>query len=65
MDKYLETSTSSDTQPGALTNAELGALFGVVIDVTQGFELVQSVNVRALQPAGNAGAVTPSKFSVH
>src|SRR5205814_8980919 len=49
------------TEAGSSTNASLGALSGVVVDVTQRGAGPEAFD--AVQPAGNAGAVTPSKFS--
>lgn len=49
------------TFPGPGAKASFGALKGLVADVTHG----TSAPVAALvQPAGSAGATTPSKFSV-
>src|ERR1051325_4042059 len=61
----LESSRSSEMQLGSLTKAELGGVSLVVDTVAQGLELAQSIAVVAVQPAGRAGAVTPSKFSAH
>src|SRR5436189_4435359 len=51
------------TTAGSFTNASFGAVSGVVVEVTHkipsGF-----ITLAATQPAGNAGAVTPSKFSL-
>src|SRR5436190_458255 len=51
------------TTAGSFTNASFGAVSGVVVEVTHkipsGF-----MTLAATQPAGNAGAVTPSKFSL-
>ena len=63
-----------ETQLGSLWNASLGAVSGVVADVVQLVPSVQSgpptvqspspfVNA-VTHPAGKAGAVTPSKFSI-
>lgn len=56
---------SSEIQFGPFTLAELGGESKGLVTVTQGLEAAQSVSVVAVQPAGNAGALTPSKFSVH
>src|SRR5687768_4514322 len=56
---------SSEIQFGSFTNAALGADWGFVVVVAQGFDPAQSVVVIAVNPEGNAGAVTPSKFSEH
>ena len=50
------------TEEGSFTNAALGAVSGVVVDVTQRIPSAPSA-FTAVQPAGNAGATTPSKFS--
>ena len=51
----------SVTTAGSSINASLGGVSGVVVDVTHiGAPPVALV---ATHPAGNAGAVTPSKFS--
>ena len=42
-------------------NASFGAVSGVVVDVTQSGAAPTAL--AATQPAGNAGAVTPSNFS--
>ena len=42
-------------------NASFGEVLGVVVDVTQ---RVVPPTVDDVQPAGRAGAVTPSKFSL-
>src|SRR5436190_9319225 len=51
------------TTAGSFTKASFGAVSGVVVEVTHkipsGF-----MALAATQPAGNAGAVTPSKFSL-
>jgi hypothetical protein len=47
---------------GSLTNAQFGALLGDVAEVTH---RVVPEALDATQPAGKAGAVTPSKFSVN
>jgi hypothetical protein len=52
----------SVTVVGSLTNASFGAVFGVVVEVTH--NVVPEALV-ADHPAGMAGAVTPSKFSVN
>src|SRR5678815_1517955 len=44
-------------------NASLGGVSGVVVDVTQSG--APPIALLATQPAGNAGAVTESKFSVN
>src|SRR3982751_580167 len=55
-----EISSVLPTVLGSGAKASLGAVSGAVVDVTQG----DSAPVAAVvQPAGNAGAVTPSKFS--
>src|SRR6478735_5154264 len=55
-----EISSVLPTPLGSGAKASLGAVSGVVVDVTHG----DSVPVAAVvQPAGSAGAVTPSKFS--
>src|SRR3982751_4870331 len=55
-----EISSVLPTVLGSGAKASLGAVSGVVVDVTQG----DSAPVAAVvQPVGNAGAVTPSKFS--
>ena len=51
----------SVTTFGSLINAVLGAVSGVVVDVSQSGAAPTAL--LATQPAGNAGAVTPSKFS--
>ena len=45
------------------TNAAFGAVSGVVVDVTQSGPAPCALT--ATQPAGRAGAITPSKFSVN
>ncbi len=55
-----EVKSLSLTRVGSLTNAALGAVSGVVFEVTQ--RGVGPVAFEATQPDGNAGAVTPSKF---
>jgi len=50
------------TVVGSLTNASFGAVFGDVVEVTH---RVVPEAFDATQPAGKAGAVTPSKFSVN
>jgi hypothetical protein len=47
------------TDAGSGANASFGAVSGVVVEVTHGDSAPVAVVV---QPAGNAGAVTPSKF---
>ena len=47
---------------GSLTNAALGAESGLVVEVTQRIPSPATA-LAASQPAGSAGAVTPSKFS--
>src|SRR5688572_23733311 len=64
----LESSHSSETQFGSFTNAAFGGVSaggaGVpALLVTHGSELAQSTAVVAVHAKGNAGAVTPSKFS--
>ena len=56
-----ETSSVSPTVAGSGANAAFGAVSGVVVDVTHGTSAPVAVLVH---PAGSAGAVTPSKFSV-
>ena len=46
---------------GSSINAVFGAVSGVVVDVSQSGAAPTAL--LATQPAGNAGAVTPSKFS--
>jgi hypothetical protein len=48
------------TVAGSSIKASLGAVSGVVIDVTQSGAAPEAF--AATQPAGKAGAVTPSKF---
>jgi hypothetical protein len=48
---------------GSLTKASLGALSGDVVEVTHKIPSGLTA-LAATQPAGNAGAVTPSKFSL-
>src|SRR6187549_2423144 len=56
-----ETSSVSPTAAGSGANASFGAVSGVVVDVTQ----ATSAPVAAVvHPAGSAGAVTLSKFSL-
>src|SRR6186713_591987 len=56
-----EISSVLPTAAGSGANASFGAVSGVVVDVTQ----ATSAPVAALvHPAGSAGAVTPSKFSL-
>jgi hypothetical protein len=52
----------SVTVVGSLTNASFGAELGVVVEVTH---KVVPLALAATQPAGKAGAVTPSKLSVN
>jgi hypothetical protein len=54
-----ETSSVKPTVAGSGAKAAFGALLGVVVDVTQGDSEPLAVVV---QPAGSAGAATPSKF---
>src|ERR1700680_4708106 len=49
------------TVGGSSMNASLGAVSGVVVEVTQSGATPNAF--AATQPPGNAGAVTPSKFS--
>ena len=51
------------TVAGSSTNASLGAVSGVVVEVTQSG--AGPAPLVATQPAGRAGATTPSKFSVN
>jgi hypothetical protein len=51
----------SVTELGSLMKASLGAVLEDVVEVTQ--RMVPPTSV-ATQPAGRAGAVTPSKFSL-
>ena len=51
------------TVAGSSTNASLGAVSGVVVEVTHSGAAPAALV--ATQPAGKAGAVTPSKFSVN
>ena len=51
------------TTEGSFTKASLGALSGVVVEVTQSGD--GPVALAAIQLAGKAGAVTPSKFSAN
>ena len=51
----------SVTTLGSLMNASLGAVSGDVVEVTQ---RMVPPTFDATQPAGKAGAVTPSKFSL-
>ena len=60
--KVLESSNSSDIQPGALENAEFGVLLDTELVVAHGSEPPQVVAVVAVQLAGKAGATTASKF---
>ncbi len=46
--------------PGSGAKASLGALKGVVVDVTHGDSTPLAV---VAHPAGSAGPITPSKFS--
>ena len=50
------------TTAGSSTNASLGGVSGVVVDVTHNG--APPVALLATQPEGKAGAVTPSKFSL-
>lgn len=52
----------SVTVVGSLTNASFGAVLGDVVEVTH---KVAPLALDATHPAGKAGAVTPSKFSVN
>src|SRR3954465_4864793 len=52
----------SETVGESFTTASLGAVSGVVGDVAQ--RALEPAALLATQPAGKAGAVTPSKFSV-
>jgi hypothetical protein len=63
----------SVTQPGALWNAQLGAVSGKVVLVAQfvpsaqvpvGVQLAGPGVKEVVQPAGKAGAITPSKLSL-
>jgi hypothetical protein len=56
------TNSELETVVMSVTNASFGAVSGVVAEVTHGGK-VPTVVV-AVQPAGRAGAVTPSKFCV-
>ena len=53
----------SVTTAGSSITASLGAVSGVVVDVTHNG--APPIALVATHPAGNAGAVTPSKFSVN
>ena len=53
----------SVTTFGSSINAVFGAVSGVVVDVTQSG--AAPIALLATQPAGRAGAVTESKFSVN
>ena len=53
----------SVTTFGSSINAVFGGVSGVVVDVTHNG--APPVAFDATQPAGNAGAVTPSKFSLN
>jgi UDP-3-O-[3-hydroxymyristoyl] glucosamine N-acyltransferase len=64
-------SVESVTQPGSSWKAQLGAVFGVVVLVVQlvpsaqvpvGVQLAAPGVKELAQPAGKAGAVTPSTF---
>src|SRR5258706_15259638 len=60
----LMVGVSSTVLPTVVTsgaNASFGALMGLVAEVTQATSLPLAA---VTQPAGSAGAVTPSKFSV-
>jgi len=50
------------TVAGSLIKASLGAVSGVVVEVTQSGAAPAAF--AATQPAGSAGATTPSKFSL-
>ena len=50
------------TVAGSSIKASLGAVSGVVVEVTQSGAAPAAL--AATQPAGRAGAVTPSKFSL-
>src|SRR5256885_17048385 len=52
------------TVDGSLTNASLGAVSGEVVEVTHNIPSGFTALV-ATQPAGSAGAVTPSKCSLN
>ena len=52
----------SVTTAGSSIKASLGAVSGVVVEVTH--RGAPPAALLATQPAGNAGAVTPSKFSL-
>src|SRR6266513_1157398 len=63
----------SVTQLGSLWKAELGAVSGVDASVTQmepsahvpvGVQLAAPLVKAVTQPAGRAGGITPSKFSI-
>src|SRR5271167_2352840 len=51
------------TAAGSSTNASLGAVSGVVVEVTQSG--AAPIALVATHPLGSAGAVTPSKFSAN
>ena len=55
--RYLSLTTA-----GSLTKASFGAVSGVVVEVTHRIPS-GSIPLVATQPAGRAGATTPSKFS--
>src|SRR5262245_3741549 len=63
MEMFGVTRTLSLTPSWSAMKASLGAVSGVVVEVTH---IVPSPGIRlvAVQSAGKAGAVTPSKFSL-
>src|SRR5258706_312481 len=60
--KFGETSSVLPMLLTSGAKASFGAVSGLVVDVTHGTSTPVAVVV---QPAGSAGAVTPSKFSLH
>jgi len=62
IERFGESSRLSVTTFGSSINASFGAVSGVVVDVTQTGAPPAAFD--ATQPEGNAGAVTPSKFSL-
>ena len=63
IERFGESSRLSVTTFGSSINAVFGAVSGVVVDVTQSG--AAPIALLATQPAGRAGAVTESKFSVN
>ncbi len=62
MENDGDTRYSSEIQFGSFAKAALGALTNATAEVTHLAEAPQVTPNEAVQPAGNTGAATPSKF---